>query len=60
MKLKILLSLLVCFLVGVLFGAKLWVPLLIIALAPGGWYAWRYYRTAKVPSLPARAPTQET
>lgn len=56
MKLKFLLSLLVCFLVGVLFGAKLWIPLLLIALSPGAWYAWRYYRRAKVPGLPAPTP----
>lgn len=53
MKLKILLSLLVCFLIGVLFGAKLWIPLLLIALSPGAWYAWRYYHRDKVPRLPA-------
>ncbi len=53
MKLKLLLSLLVCFLIGVLFGARLWIPLLLVALSPGGWFAWKYYSEKKTPSLPA-------
>lgn len=51
MNLKIILSLLVCFLVGVLFGAGLWIPLLLVALSPGAWFAWKYYKRGKVPRL---------
>ena len=52
MKSKILLSLLVCFLIGVLFGARLWLPLLLVAATPGAWFGWKYYQREKTPRLP--------
>lgn len=51
MKLKIVLCLLVCFLVGVLFGARLWVPLLMVALTPGAWFGWKFYAREKIKPL---------